>query len=42
LNAQAITSLKGESANIQKDIEHLVSDMNKSIAEADQFIANLK
>ena len=42
LNAQAIASLKGESANIQGEIERLIADMNKSIAEADQFIAAMK
>lgn len=42
LNAQAITSLKGEASSIEKEIEKLVSEMNKAIKEADQFIAELK
>ena len=38
LNAQAIGSLKGESSNIQSEIEKLIAEMNSSIAEADKFI----
>lgn len=41
LNAQAIASLKGESINIEKDIKQLIERMNKSIAEADQFVKGL-
>ncbi len=41
LNAQAIASLKGESVEIEREIEHLIRDMNKSIAEADAFIQGL-
>jgi hypothetical protein len=41
LNAQAIASLKGESLNIQKDIENLINEMNKSIESADQFIKEM-
>jgi hypothetical protein len=41
LNAQAIASLKGESLNIQADIEKLIQDMNKSIASADEFIKQM-
>ena len=41
LNAQAIASLKGESINIQKDIEKLISEMNSSTAEADRFIKQM-
>ena len=38
LNAAAIGSLKGEAANIQKQIEELLSRMSASIAESDAFI----
>jgi Protein of unknown function (DUF2959) len=41
LNAAAIGSLKGETANIQADIAKLLSEMNASIAQADQFIKAL-
>ena len=42
LNTQAIVSLKGETLNIEKDIRLLIERMNKSIAESDKFIAQLK
>jgi len=38
LNAAAIASLKGESANIQTEIGKLLEDMNAAIAQADKFI----
>ncbi len=41
LNAQAIASLKGESAGIQSEIARLIADMNASIAQADEFIKGL-
>jgi hypothetical protein len=41
LNAAAIGSLKGETANIQADISRLLAEMNASIAQADQFIKTL-
>jgi ElaB/YqjD/DUF883 family membrane-anchored ribosome-binding protein len=41
LNAQAIASLKGESLNIEKNINQLIDRMNQSIKEADSFIAQL-
>ena len=41
LNAQAIASLKGESLNIQKEIERLIGEMNRSIAESDKFIKQM-
>jgi hypothetical protein len=41
LNAAAIASLKGESANIQTDIGKLLDDMNAAIAQADKFINTL-
>ncbi len=42
LNAQAIGSLKGEFASLQDDIAILIREMNRSIAESDQFIAELR
>jgi hypothetical protein len=42
LNAQAIASLKGETANIQNDIARLIEQMNRSIARADEFVKELK
>jgi hypothetical protein len=42
LNAAAIASLKGESANIQSDIGKLLEDMNTAIAQADKFINTLQ
>ncbi len=41
LNAQAVASLKGESLNIQREIEGLIQEMNKSIESADQFIKQM-
>lgn len=41
LNASAIGSLQGEAANIQKQIEELLTRMNASIAESDKFIQSL-
>ncbi len=42
LNAEAIGSLKGETANIQADIARLLDEMNASIAQADQFIKTMQ
>jgi hypothetical protein len=41
LNAAAIASLKGETANIQAEIGKLLDDMNAAIAQADKFINTL-
>lgn len=41
LNAQAIASLKGETISIESDIQKLITEMNKSIAAADQFIQQM-
>src|SRR5207247_11027995 len=41
LNAQAIASLKGEATNIQAEITKLLSQMNASIAKADEFVKTL-
>jgi hypothetical protein len=42
LNAQAIASLKGESASIQNEISRLIDQMNQSIARADEFIKEMR
>lgn len=42
LNAQAINSIQGELAGVQTDTDALVADLNKSIAEADSFIKQMK
>jgi hypothetical protein len=42
LNAQAIASLKGEATNIQTEISKLLTEMNRSIAKADEFIKTLE
>lgn len=42
LNAQAVAALKGESANIQVEINRLLEDMNRSIAQADEFVKQLQ
>ena len=42
LNAQAIGALRGESLNIEKEIQQLIADMNASIAQADAFIQGLE
>ena len=41
LNAAAIGSLRGTADNIQGDIQRLLDQMNRSIAEADRFIQTL-
>lgn len=41
LNAAAIGSLRGKANNIQYDIQRLLEQMNRSIAEADRFIQTL-
>ena len=42
LNAQAIGALKGETLDIEKEIQRLIADMNTSIQQADRFIEGLK
>lgn len=42
LNARAIGALKGELANIERDTERLVAEMQQSIQEADAFIASMQ
>lgn len=42
LNAQAISSLKGELTSIESDVSTLIASMEKSINEADQFIKTME
>ncbi len=42
LNARALGSLKQTSESLQADVGSLISEMEKSIAEADRFIAEMK
>ncbi|MGH1470880.1 MAG: DUF2959 domain-containing protein [Cellvibrionaceae bacterium] len=42
LNARAIQSLKGEVVTINRDVDHLLAAMEKAIAEADDFIREMK
>ena len=42
LNAQAIASLKGTELELGNDIDRLISEMNASIKEADDFIRELE
>lgn len=41
LNAQAIGSLKGEASSIETDMDRLIRDIQKSISEADAFLADI-
>jgi Skp family chaperone for outer membrane proteins len=41
LNANAIASLKRQRKSVETDIQGLIKDMNKSIAEADKFIKSM-
>jgi len=42
LNAQAVAALADTSRDLQKDIARLITDMEKSIKEADAFISSLQ
>ena len=42
LNAQAIASLKGTELELGSDIDRLIREMEKSIAEADAFISEVQ
>lgn len=41
LNAQAISSLRGELTLVQKDVEVLIASMQRSISESDKFIQQM-
>lgn len=42
LNAQAVAALDNTSRDLQQDISRLIADMERSIREADAFIATMK
>lgn len=42
LNARAIASIKTELATVQRDVAALVTQMESSIAEANQFITQMQ
>jgi hypothetical protein len=42
LNAQALGALKNEANAIEREVQRLISDMNVSIQQADNFIKGLK
>jgi hypothetical protein len=42
LNAQAVQALKGEVSGVQSDVSALVTEMERSIAEADAFISQME
>lgn len=42
LNAQAVASLQTTAAGIETDVQALIKDMEASIAEANQFISQMK
>jgi hypothetical protein len=42
LNAQALGTLKNEANDIEREVQRLLSDMNASIKQADEFIRGLK
>ena len=42
LNAQAITSLKGEFAGVKREIDQLITQMERSIAESQRFVEQLR
>lgn len=42
LNAQAIASLNSTLGQVQNDVSRLITEMNTSIAEADEFIKQMK
>jgi DUF2959 family protein len=42
LNAQALSAVKDELVKVDAQVDRLVKDMNRSIAEADKFIQTLE
>lgn len=41
LNAQAVAAIRGEFDSLKVDIQNLINDMNRSIAESNAFIAQM-
>lgn len=42
LNARALATIKGELVKVDAQVDQLVKDMNRSIAEADKFIQSME
>lgn len=42
LNARALSAIKGELVKVDAQVDQLVKDMNRSIAEADKFILSME
>jgi ABC-type transporter Mla subunit MlaD len=42
LNARALAAIKGDLVKVDAQVDQLVKDMNKSIAEADKFIQSME
>jgi hypothetical protein len=42
LNARALAAIKGELVKVDAQVDQLVKDMNRSIAEADKFIQSME
>jgi septation ring formation regulator EzrA len=42
LNARALAAIKGELVKVDAQVDQLVKDMNRSIAEADKFIQSIE
>ena len=42
LNARSLAAIKGEFVKVDAQVDQLVKDMNKSIAEADKFIQSME
>jgi hypothetical protein len=42
LNARALSAIKGELLKVDAQVDQLVKDMNRSIAEADKFIQSME
>lgn len=42
LNAQAVASMRGTVADLEREIASLIQDMERSMAEADSFVQGLK
>ncbi|MBH0208936.1 MAG: DUF2959 domain-containing protein [Nitrospira sp.] len=42
LNARALSAIKGELVKVDTQVDQLVKDMNRSIAEADKFIQTME
>ena len=42
LNARAIAQLRGQQVQIEQDVEAVIAELDRSIAEANRFIANMR